>query len=115
MGTPIKFGSPDPDDGGTTVNPYQPREGDLPPGEEVTFEEVNVGDQVTVFAMNIPDHRTLDGVKIYKLTIETFAHEVQVHGKVDDVLLTPNGIVSAFISMRTEIVVTERTRIKVMD
>jgi hypothetical protein len=113
MGTPIRFGPVPPDD--PTITPYLPGDGDLPPGKEVGFDEVEVGDMVTVFAMNVPEHRTLDGVKIYKSDIETFAHEVQVHGKVDEILMTSTRIVGGFVSMRTKVLITENTHIKVVD
>jgi len=117
IGTPIKFENSDPDTvpGDPTIKPFLPEQGDPPPGKEVGFDDVEVGDQVTVFAMNVPDHRTLDGIKIYLSEVETFVPDVQVHGKVDEVLMTADGVIGAFVAMRTTIVVTEQTHIKVID
>jgi len=117
LGTPIKFESSDPDTvpDDPNIKPHLPGQGEPPPGKEVGFDDVEVGDQVTVFAMNIPDHRTLDGVKIYLSDIETFAPDNQVHGKVDEVLMTADRVVGAFVAMRTTIVVTDQTHIKVID
>jgi hypothetical protein len=113
MGTPIHFDSTVtdsvPED--PNVKPYLPSEGDPPPGKEIGFDEVEVGDQVTVFALNIPDHRTLDGIKIFKSEIETFAPVNEVHGKVDRILMTPDRVIDAFVAMRTTVVVTENTRV----
>jgi hypothetical protein len=117
MGTPIKFESSDPDTvpDDPNITPHLPGQGEPPPGKEVGFDDVKVGDQVTVFAMNLPDHRTLDGVKIYLSDIETFAPDNQVHGKVDEVLMTADRVVGAFVAMRTTIVITEHTNIKVIE
>jgi hypothetical protein len=113
IGTPIRFEqSPQdtvPDDSTLTWDGLAG--GEDPPGEEVGFDDVQLGDQVTVFALNVPDHRTLDGVKIYKSGVETFAPDIQVHGKVDEILMTPDRAIDAFIAMRTKVFVTELTRV----
>lgn len=115
MGTPIHFPAAEPDTVpvDSTLGPPIIGDGTQLPGKEVVFSDVTVGDRVTVFAFNHPDQRALDGVKIYKLEIDTFADEVRVHGKVDDVMMTSDGTVEAFIVMRTTVVVTDHTRIAV--
>ena len=115
MGTPIHFDTTStdsvPDDG--YVTPRLPGQDEPPLGEEVGFEDVEVGDQVAVFALNIPDHRTLDGVKIYRNNDPTFAPVLEVHGKVDRILMTSDRVIGAFVAMRTKVVVAESTRIVV--
>jgi hypothetical protein len=117
MGTPIKFDTTAtdtvPED--PNVTPQLPGQGEPPLGDEISFDQAEVGDQVTVFALNIPDHRTLDGVKIYRNDNPTFAPDIQVHGKVGRVLMTPDsGVVEGFVAMRTTVIITETTRIIVV-
>jgi hypothetical protein len=113
LGTPIHFEELPPDTvpADSSLAPRLPGEGDLPPGEKIDFEDVELGDQVTVIAINIRDHRTLDGLEIYRDDNPTFAPDIQVHGKVEEILLTPNGVIDAFVAMRTTVVLTELTRI----
>jgi hypothetical protein len=86
--------------------------GDEPPlCEALDFDDVKVGERVTVFALNDPARRTLLGIKI----CEPCGDEDQVHGKVEQILITPNsitGIIDAFIAMRTMVVITQLTEIR---
>jgi hypothetical protein len=107
MGTPIQIGGPAPPEGGDVSA--------QPPGTEIDFEDVEIGDVVTVFASPVPGQNLLYGVKIYLQDIETFAHEVQVHGKVDEILMTSTGLVGGFISMRTKVLITDNTEIRVFE
>jgi hypothetical protein len=116
MGTPVHFDSVPtdtiPDDSTLTRG----ANGDVqPPFEEIDFEDVELGMMIEVFAWNIPDHRTLDGALILKLPQDTFIHEVRVRGRVDEILMTPNGMIDMFVSMRTKIVITELTHIEYDD
>lgn len=87
---------------------------DIPLGEELDFNDVELGMRITVFAADIPEHRTLDGLKIYRAPETAFVHEVEVHGKVDHVFMRPNsyGMIDGFVAMRTTVVITEMTQIE---
>ena len=92
-----------------------PSQGDPLPGEKIDFEDAEIGDNVTVFAFNDPSHRTLDGLQLYKITAETFAPIFEVHGKVDEILMTTNRVIEGFVAMRTRVHITNLTQIKVRE
>jgi hypothetical protein len=118
MGTPVHFDTVPtdsiPDD--STLATYIPGDTGPPSTKIIDFEDVEIGHNIMVFAWNFLDHRTLDGIIIRKLPDDTFApQQVRVHGKVDEILMTPNGVIDAFIAMRTKIVITELTHIDIHD
>ena len=117
MGTPVHFDTIPtdtiPDD--STIAPGMPSQGDPLPGEKIDFEDAEIGDNVTVFAFNDPSHRTLDGLQLFKITAETFAPIYEVHGKVDEILMTTDRVISGFVAMRTRVHITNLTQIKVRE
>jgi hypothetical protein len=119
MGTPVHFDSAltDTIPGDSTDTSNLPGDAGLPPGEELDFDDVGIGMRIIVFAVNIPEHRTLDGLKIYRAPETAFVHEVEVHGKVDHVFMTPNsnGMIDGFVVMRTTVVITQTTQIEVRE
>lgn len=112
MGTPVHFDTI-PDD--STITPRSQGDGGPLPGEPIDFEDAEIGDRVTVYAFNDPSHRTLDGLHLFKITAETFAPIYEVHGKVDEILLTTDRVISGFVAMRTRVHVTNLTQIKVRE
>jgi hypothetical protein len=117
MGTPVHFDTIPTDTipGDSTIKPQAPDDGGPLPGEPIDFEDAEIGDRVTVYAFNDPSHRTLDGLRLFKITAETFAPIYEVHGKVDEVLMTSNRVIEGFIAMRTRVHVTNLTQVKVRE
>ena len=116
MGTPVHFAVSNdtiPDD--STIAPRMPSGDDPFPGEEIDFEDAEIGDIVTVYAFNDPSHRTLDGLRLYRLDVETFAPVIEVHGRVDEILLTTNRVIEGFVVMRTRVHVTNLTHIMIRE
>lgn len=114
MGTPVRFDSIPVDtlaDASTFVGGHPGGDEPLLCGE-LDFDDVKIGDRVTVFALNDPALRALLGIKIY----EPRGDEDEVHGKVEQILTTPNsitGIIDAFVVMRTMVIITHLTEIHV--
>lgn len=117
MGTPVHFDTMATDTipGDSTITPRLPSQGDPLPGEPIDFEDAEIGDNVTVYAFNNLSHRTLDGLRLYKITAETFAPIFEVHGKVDEILMTTDHVIGGFVAMRTRVHVTNLTQIKVRE